>query len=203
MNHQQVFINSTPADLRKRQIHHCPRCGARLSEQRLKKHQRQICPACRYTHYLNPSPGVTVIVPSKERQVLIAKRAEEIDFGGKWCLPGGYVEYEESFIDAAFREVGEETGLAIRLAGIVNVVSNLCNGDHHTLVVVLLAEAVGAQPVAGDDCTEVKWIDQGQHQDIDYAFEADRRIIDGYFNGHLQMIPIDERFRIKPFPAKN
>jgi len=74
------------------------------------------------------------------------------------------------------------------------VVSNQCKGDHHTLVVVLLAEAIDGELRAGDDITEVRWIDQTQHLQVDDACEADRRIIDDYFSGHIQMIPIDERF---------
>jgi len=40
-----------------------------------------------------------------------------------WCLPGGHVEYGESFTDSVIREVYEETGLTIRqpqLCGVEN-----------------------------------------------------------------------------------
>jgi 8-oxo-dGTP pyrophosphatase MutT (NUDIX family) len=195
MTHCQVCCQSTAAELQKRKIRYCPRCGGPFPERPLAPQERQVCGGCGYTHYLNPSPGVTVIVESPEGRVLIAKRSPAIAFGGQWCLPGGYIEYEETFLAAARREVWEETGLTVRLKGIVNVVSNQYRGDHHTLVVVLLAEVLAGEPVAADDVTELRWIGPQEHRRIGYAFEADRRIIDDYFAGHLQRISIDERFR--------
>jgi len=45
-----------------------------------------------------------------------------------WCLPGGHVEYGESFTDSVIREVYEETGLTLtdyRYRGLVTFVSDL------------------------------------------------------------------------------
>lgn len=125
--------------------------------------------------------------------MLIGKRRETARYGNTWCLPGGYIEYEESFISTAHREVLEETGLEVRINGIVNVVSNQLDGIHHTLVIVLIGDALGERHAPGDDLTELKWIDRTSHQGIEYAFEADKRIIDCYFAGALQMLPIDSR----------
>jgi 8-oxo-dGTP diphosphatase len=45
----------------------------------------------------------------------------------------------------------------------------------------------------GDDLTELKWIDRDAHIRTNYAFEADKRIIDCYFNGNMKILPIDDR----------
>lgn len=51
---------------------------------------------------------VAVIIRYKDK-VLLTKR-EDFEF---WCLPGGYVEEEETQIAAVWREVEEETGLRL------------------------------------------------------------------------------------------
>ena len=189
----QVFNTSPAASGNHRRLNYCPQCGERFAPRPLARFERQQCQCCAFIHYLNPTPGITMLIKSAEGRVLIGKRRETARYGNTWCLPGGYIEYEESFIATAHREVFEETGLEVRLNGIVNVVSNQLDGIHHTLVIVLIGEALGRHHQPGDDLTELKWIDRTGHCDIEYAFEADRRIIDCYFAGTLQMLPIDTR----------
>lgn len=37
---------------------------------------------------------------------------------GKWWLPGGMVEKGETFVEAALREVAEETGVTVEFQGV-------------------------------------------------------------------------------------
>jgi 8-oxo-dGTP pyrophosphatase MutT (NUDIX family) len=46
----------------------------------------------------------------RDDKVLLTKRSPNLDEGGKWCLPGGYMDRDESLDEAAGREVYEETG---------------------------------------------------------------------------------------------
>jgi len=187
----QVFSHSEPlagADLL---LRHCPRCGVRFAAQALARFERQRCGRCGYVHYLNPAPGIAMLVKSPAGEILIGRRRAAVRYGHRWCLPGGYIEYEESFLDAAHREVREETGLEVRIDGIVNVVSNHLADGHHTLVIVLLGEVLAGRPAPGDDLEELRWIDRQAHAGIDYAFAADRRIIDGYFAGNLRLLPVE------------
>ena len=68
-----------------------------------------------------------------------------------WALPGGFVEDHESSEEAAVREAAEETGLAVRLSGLLGVYSGP-NRDPRgaTLTVVYIAQADG-EPQGGDD----------------------------------------------------
>jgi len=189
----QVFRNSGEFAGNNRRMNFCPKCGEGFTEKEFEKFERQRCDKCGFVNYLNPSPGITIIIRSSDRRVLIGKRLENSTYGNKWCLPGGFIEYEESFIETAHREVLEETGLKVRIKGIVNVVSNHLDDLHHTIVVVLIGDALEGCEEAGDDLTELKWIDSDLHIDTIYAFEADKRIIDCYFAGNMKILPIDDR----------
>lgn len=54
--------------------------------------------------------GAGVICLDKGGKILIGKRAEYITDGGQWGFPGGGIEKGERFVDAALRELEEETG---------------------------------------------------------------------------------------------
>jgi ADP-ribose pyrophosphatase YjhB (NUDIX family) len=176
---------------------YCPRCGQALSSGAAASpsaSQRQACEACGYVSYFNPIPGAVCIIRNEEGKALIGLRSRASDCGEKWCLPGGYIEGRESFLEATVREVKEETNLDIALEGIVNVVSNDLAGGHDTIVIVMLARAEGGTMKPMDDITELRWIDGDEHARVEYAFEADRRILDDYFSGRLEKIDIDGRF---------
>ena len=193
MNLFQVFSNSDESAGNNKRLNYCPKCGTNFIRQKLGKFERQSCDKCNFVNYLNPSPGITIIIRSQDGKVLIGKRSENTRYGNKWCLPGGYIEYEESFIETARREVLEETGLEIRIEGIVNVVSNHLDNLHHTIVIVLIGDALGGHQEPGDDLTELKWINENMHIGTSYAFEADKRIIDCYFAGNMKILSIDDR----------
>mgnify|MGYP001816367221 CR=1 FL=1 len=64
--------------------------------------------------YKRPAVTVDVIVFSVaagELRVLLIKR-KNAPFAGKWALPGGFVEMDESLVAAAARELREETGIS-------------------------------------------------------------------------------------------
>jgi ADP-ribose pyrophosphatase YjhB (NUDIX family) len=46
---------------------------------------------------------------------------QEQKYGATWSIPGGRVEPGESIVDAAVREVLEETGVPIRIDGILRI----------------------------------------------------------------------------------
>ena len=66
--------------------------------------------------YPYPRPEVTVDIIvynndlKNDVQILLLKRTSSTGLG-KWCLPGGYIDYGESQIEAAIRELKEETGI--------------------------------------------------------------------------------------------
>ena len=171
---------------------YCPKCGKSLVKQQMDGLLRNCCTKCWYVQYLNPLPGVAVLV-EKDLHLLIGKRSPKSIESGKWCLPCGFIEHGESHLDAACREVLEETGLLTEITSLVGVSSNLINANLHTMVTVLTAKVVKGTPRAGDDLVELAWI----HKNTDLpemAFEADEYIIRKYFEDALIRIPVDPHF---------
>lgn len=156
---------------------YCIRCGSFVGDVP-ETQSRVSCPRCGYTFYQGPSPCVSVLIVQNDK-LLLTKRGDTSIKPGRWCLPCGHMEGSESFIDAARREVGEETALEILPLSIVNVVTNHFPGLCHSIVTVLLAEPASTSLRAGDDSVDVAWYPvNGPFPDM--AFQADLHIIGQY-----------------------
>ena len=84
--------------------------------------------------------GVAVIVTWRE-QVLFGRRLPSAGFP-VWQLPGGWIETGETPLEAAHREVQEETGLSIGPPAFVAVTSNRFDADNHSISLYFEAECV-------------------------------------------------------------
>ena len=156
------------------QFKYCPDCGTALQFKEQGDRARPTCPACGFVQYRNPLPGVSVVIVQDGR-VLLGKRNG--GYGpGMWGLPQGYIEFEESFLTAAVREVKEETGLDVEIRAILNVVSNHLTPRLHSLVIILYAEVKAGEARAADDLERLAWFPlAGPLPEM--AFEADEAII--------------------------
>jgi 8-oxo-dGTP diphosphatase len=195
MEARQVFNNyQRPPQRPIDRYRYCPRCGAKYRQGASGSRNSRQCPRCGYALYQNPSPGVVSVIIEHEK-VLLGKRARDVYKGGKWSLPGGFIEFDEDFLSAAHREIMEETGLAVEIRSILSVISNFLEPDLHTLVIVLLAKRVSGDLSPGDDMVELAWFPlSGPFPDM--AFSADRHVIDGYRETRMTGAQIDPRFAI-------
>ena len=99
-------------------------------------------------YFVEPKVGVGVMVVEDDR-LLLVRRAMEPE-KGRWSLPAGYLDYGESPVGAAVREAREETGLEVRITGLVNAFHNP-PGAGATVFLLYRAERVRGEPTAGDD----------------------------------------------------
>jgi len=61
--------------------------------------------------------GVVTVLESLDERVLLTRRAKHMrTFPGVWVPPGGHIEVGEDLLEAALRELGEETGLMVRVS---------------------------------------------------------------------------------------
>ena len=116
------------------------------------------CPHCEkeIPLYKNPVPTVDIIIEIEGKFVLIERKNPP--FG--WALPGGFVDYGESYEDAAEREALEETGLQVSNIQQFRTYSNPNRDPRmHTASTVFSATATGI-PQAGDDAADVQLFDK-------------------------------------------
>jgi 8-oxo-dGTP diphosphatase len=76
--------------------------------------------------------GVQVIV-ARAGTILLGQRAGAFQ-AGTWGLPGGHLEIKESFVEAARRELREETGLNARILRVFCLTDSLPESNHHMQV---------------------------------------------------------------------
>ena len=143
--------------MRRQRFSYCPKCGGRLQYGPVHSRERLRCQSCGYILYENPIVGVAVIVRDGSGAVLLGRRADNASYPGLWCIPCGYVEYDEEVRQAAYREFLEETGLQVRLGEVFTVLSNFHNPETHTVGIWFQAEIVGGTAEAGDDLAELGW----------------------------------------------
>lgn len=89
----------------------CPMCGSK----KIINHgnRKWVCQDCGFDLYCNVAAAVGVVVYDKNNNVLFEVRAKE-PRKGYLCLPGGFVDFDESAEEAIERECREELGLEIK-----------------------------------------------------------------------------------------
>ncbi|MGE0559866.1 MAG: NUDIX domain-containing protein [Burkholderiales bacterium] len=99
-------------------------------------------------------PTVSVFAYDDAQRLLLIRKKE---LSG-WSEPGGIVEPDESPADAAVRETFEETGVLVRITGVLGIFggprcnTTYPNGDRITWVATLFAAQAMAGEPRGDDC---------------------------------------------------
>ncbi len=102
-----------------------------------------------------PVAGAGAIVWRGE-EVLLIRRGKAPRLG-EWSIPGGRIEAGETAQAAAIREVLEETGCAIAIVALCDVVDAIGEGRHIVLF-DFTARWVGGDPKAGDDAAEARFV---------------------------------------------
>ena len=155
----------------------CPDCGGALFFDYRGGERKPFCPACGFVRYRNPAVGVAAVVRDAGGRVLLGRRAGG-DYAGHWCIPCGYVEWDEEIRAAAVRECAEETGLDVLLGEVVAVHSIFHSRDKQTVGVWFAATVTGGELRPADgELTELGWFEPGQPPHP-LAFPTDALVLD-------------------------
>ncbi|MFO0571462.1 MAG: NUDIX domain-containing protein [Polyangiaceae bacterium] len=140
--------------------------------------------------------------------VLLIRRAHE-PFQGKWALPGGFVEPDESVDEAARRELEEETGLTGVSVEQLHTFSRPGRDPRGWVVSVAhlaLLRRSEHTARAGDDAAAAEWVPVARA--VDLAFDHDQALALGLariraraerFPFGLELLP--ERFTLRELQA--
>jgi len=137
-----------------KQLTYCPVCSHKLTTREDGGRIRQACSNCGYVHYVNPVPTVGVVIEMGGGVVLIKRNRPPHQ--GRWALPSGYIEADESAEEGAIREAEEETGLKVEIIELATVNSYPEGPPQSGIMIFYRARPVGGELKAGDDADDAK-----------------------------------------------
>lgn len=118
---------------------------------------------------MKPVHGAIAIVQRAGRYLLVKRGKQPLK--GTWGFPGGHVEAGETAIEAAVRELHEETGITATPREILTRVETKGqNPDgslayHYVMDAVLCDDPVG-EAVAADDAAAIGWYAKAETLDL-------------------------------------
>lgn len=141
-------------DLKENIASYCYRCGSSLALKLYQGSKRPVCTRCGAVIFLDPKVVAGVIVEVDGKVVMIRRKlAPGI---GKWSFPAGFVDRGERVEDAAIRETEEESGLKVKINGLIGVYSE--PGEANILV-VYDGSVIGGSMVPGPEAQEAGTFD--------------------------------------------
>ena len=161
---------------------HCRNCGTavvlRLPDDGDTK-TRAVCPACHLVHYDNPLNvvGTVPVWGDSGQYVLLCKRNIEPRFG-KWTLPAGFMELNETTAEGAARETVEEAGAQFEMGDIFTLMNVSRVGQVHIYYRARLLSDV-FDP--GHETIEARLFTEDQIPWDEIAFRTVKETLEHYF----------------------
>lgn len=111
-----------------------------------------------------PILAVSACVWQGDRVLMIQRAKPPV---GLWVLPGGHVELGEKVIEAAHRELKEETGVTADLshfAGLYDIIQRDAQGQvaRHFVIACYGGLWTGGEAVAASDASAARWMTRGE-----------------------------------------
>jgi 8-oxo-dGTP diphosphatase len=171
----------------------CPACGSAFETRQLKAGEplRPVCARCGYVHYLDPKVAVGTVIVTADEKIVLVRRAIEPGYG-LWVFPGGYVDRGEEITVAATREAREESGLEVRLDGLINIYSY---PGRPIVVVVYKASVVSGELRIDDESLEAGLFSRSEIPWDRLAFRSTHEALEDFYTGVLHPV---RRYELRP-----
>jgi 8-oxo-dGTP diphosphatase len=132
--------------------------------------------------------GVIVL---RDNKLLLGKRHEDPDKADSvfraanvWTMPGGKLEFGESFEEGAKRELKEETGIDVEIDDLeVLCLNNDMNEHAHFLTVGLIAKKICGEPQVMEPDEITEWGFFGLDELPENLFEPSKNVLANYKAG--------------------
>ena len=137
----------------------------------------EACPNDDFVLWHDPKVATAVVVESAGG-IVLGRRAIEPALG-EWCLPGGFVNDDESPVEAAMRECLEEIGAAIDVTGLIGLYHIARRTAPSMIIIGYRARlSAGASLEAGQEMQELQVFAPDQLPEL--AFSSHGQIIADY-----------------------
>lgn len=105
---------------------------------------------------------VNTVIQKKEMVLLIQRGKKPAK--GTWVVPGGHVKHNEELEEAAVREAKEETGLDVKVVGMINAKTDKKGLDPrgYHLAITFLVTPIGGKIKKTKEATDIKWFQLGR-----------------------------------------
>lgn len=97
----------------------------------------------------------------KEGKLLLEKRAEHLLEGGKWSLPAGFLNRDETAQEGMLREIKEETGWTGEIVSIfrINTDPNRPHEDRQNVAIEFIVKVIEKVGEQDKESAEVAWVE--------------------------------------------
>ena len=118
---------------------------------------------CTFEHGGPPARLRHVVVHAlveRDGALLLVRRAPHLSEGGKWGLPGGFLDRDETLVQGVLRELREETGWTGEVHGLLRVNSrpNRPREDRQNVAFDFVVTALARVGSPDAESTAVEWI---------------------------------------------
>jgi 8-oxo-dGTP diphosphatase len=114
--------------------------------------------------------GVGACIFDEQGRILLSLRGPASrNEAGKWEIPGGAVEFGETFEEAIIREVKEELDVKIVVKKLIQIVSHILPDEkQHWVSPTYVCEITEGEPrpVEPEKCSELRWCSIGEAQKL-------------------------------------
>lgn len=160
-------------------MNYCSHCGAAIEQvippgdNRL----RHVCSVCKTVHYQNPKI-VAGCIPEWQGKVLLCRRAIEPRYG-YWTLPAGFMENDETAVEAAQRETLEEANARVEILDLYTLLSL----PHVNQVYLMFrSRLLDLDYTAGQESLEVRLFERDEVPWDALAFATVRHTLQFFYN---------------------
>ncbi|MDA1316986.1 MAG: NUDIX domain-containing protein [bacterium] len=163
---------------------YCPKCAAPLLKQ---TPILLICSACDLHFYINPRATNAIILQNSKNQLLLTKRKFD-PHAGKYDLPGGFIDINESVEESVIRELKEELNIDmnkddIEYLGSCTDTYEFKGVGYYTVGMIykaLVKDDIIITP--SDDVESTLWVNMNDIPYDDIAFEGVKIFMKSYFS---------------------
>lgn len=126
----------------------------------------------RFTEYITESSAqFTDIIVECNNEILLLRRANYMKrFGGKWCLPGGHIDNQETSKTAILRELKEETNIIINDATFFTNYKYM-SGETSDIYYIILEEKPEVK--ISREHAQYKWVSRNDIPNYEQKFAGD------------------------------